>query len=146
MTISTNRAPDRRTGMTVATLAVLGGAAQAASSKPAGMSGQAYRALMLRSQALNERYGLGELSRVPAGMTAAEYRSVQLRSEALNKRYHLGRWSLPTAARTPVRSSERICGRNVGLGAVAMLGLVLVAAGVVARNRYTRDATRVTTS
>jgi hypothetical protein len=40
-------------------LLVLGGSAQAAASKPAGMSKAEYRALMLRGQALNEKYGLG---------------------------------------------------------------------------------------
>ena len=48
-----------------------------------------YRALGLRSEALNQKYGLGPA--VPQGMTAAEYRALRLRSEALNQKYGLGK-------------------------------------------------------
>ena len=41
-------------------LAAVGGIAQAATSKPSSMSQAEYRALNLRSEALNEKYGLGE--------------------------------------------------------------------------------------
>jgi hypothetical protein len=75
---------------TIAALVVLAGAAQGATSKPADMSSGEYRALMLRSEALNQKYGLGEQRAVPRGMTAAEYRALMLRSEALNKKYGLG--------------------------------------------------------
>jgi hypothetical protein len=42
----------------IGALLLLAGPASGASSKPAGMSKAEYRALMLRSQALNEKYGL----------------------------------------------------------------------------------------
>jgi hypothetical protein len=127
------------------------GVAQAANSKPAGMSNAEYRAVMIRSEALNERYGLGESKGgVPQGMTAAEYRSMRLHGEALNKKYGLGRWSkaaaTTTSAPTPTISSGGFAWGAFGIGAVAMLGLVLLAAGVLAGSRYTREAPRVRTS
>ena len=42
----------------VAALAFFAGSVQAANSRPAGMTKDAYRALMLRSEALNRQYGL----------------------------------------------------------------------------------------
>ncbi|HYY63482.1 MAG TPA: hypothetical protein VE688_02630, partial [Gaiellaceae bacterium] len=74
----------------VAALAFFAGSVQAANSRPAGMTKAEYRALMLRSEALNKQYHLGAYSRLPQSMTAAEYRALMLRSEALNKKYHLG--------------------------------------------------------
>ena len=49
----------------VAALAFFAGSVQAANSSPAGMRKAEYRALMLRSEALNRQYGLG--CRRPAG-------------------------------------------------------------------------------
>ena len=66
----------------VAALAFFAGAVQAAKSHPAGMTKAEYRALMLRSEALNRQHGLG--------MTNNEYRAMMLRSEALNRQYRLG--------------------------------------------------------
>ena len=43
----------------VAALAFFAGAVQAAKSHPAGMTKAEYRALMLRSEALNRQHGLG---------------------------------------------------------------------------------------
>ena len=86
--------------------------------KPAiGMTKAEYRALLLRSEALNQKYGLGQTAEqanvrgkleeigawaVPStskqkpaiGMTKAEYRALLLRSEALNQKYGLGVESL----------------------------------------------------
>ena len=45
---------------TVSALAALAGVAHAATSRPPGMSKAEYRALMLRSEALNQKYGLGK--------------------------------------------------------------------------------------
>ncbi len=43
----------------VAALTALAGVAQAQTSRPPGMSSAEYEALMLRSEALNQEYGLG---------------------------------------------------------------------------------------
>jgi hypothetical protein len=129
----------------LAVLAAVTGIAQAAPSKPAGMSKAEYRALMIRSNALNEKYRLGEWKNVPQGMTPDEYRALTIRSEALNKQYGLGKWS--TSSSTPTASvSDGFAWRAFGIGAVAMLGLVLLAGGVVAGSRHGRETTRVRTS
>ena len=73
----------------VAALAFFAGSVQAANSRPAGMTKDAYRALMLRSEALNERYGLGKWAGRPLSMSPAAYRALMLRSEALNRKYGL---------------------------------------------------------
>ena len=44
---------------TVSALTALAGVAQAGTSRPPSMSKAEYRALMLRSEALNQKYGLG---------------------------------------------------------------------------------------
>ena len=45
------------------------------------------RAELLRGNALNQKYHLGQYQ---TGLTPAEYRALMLRSEALNQRYGLG--------------------------------------------------------
>ena len=85
------------TALTIAVLTALAGAAQATPSRSAGMSKAEYRALMLRSEALDQRYGLHDQRAVPAGMTRAEYRALMLRSEALNEKYGLGAHRAPAA-------------------------------------------------
>jgi hypothetical protein len=79
-------------------------------------------------------------------MTAPEYRALMIRSEALNKHYGLGRWSALSAARASIGSSHGFAWGAFGIGAVAMLGLTLLAAGAIAGRRYTRGAPRVRTS
>jgi len=118
-------------------LAAAGGIAQAATSKPSGMSQPEYRALMARSAGLNERYRLGVWKGVPEGLSPAEYRALTLRSEALNKQYGLGKWS---AAKNV--STRGFAWGAFGIGAVAMFGLILLVAG----SWRSRKAPRVRTS
>ena len=68
----------------VSALTALAGVAQAGTLRAPSMSKAEYRALMLRSEALNQKYRLGSQRAVPQGMAAAEYRALMLRSEALN--------------------------------------------------------------
>ena len=89
---------------------------------------------MLRSEALNQKYHLGTSTSVTQGMTPAEHRALVIRSEALNKQYGLGKWSKSATARATTSTSGFSWGA-FGIGAVAMLGLVLVGIGVVAGNR-----------
>jgi hypothetical protein len=129
-----------------AAFASLTGVAQAAPAKPTQMTKSEFRALTLRSEALNQQYRLGKWKGVPAGMTPAEYRALVVRGEALNKHYGLGRWSERTAVRTPPGSSHGFAWDAFGIGAVAMLGALLLTVGVIAVKRYTRDAPRIRTS
>ena len=82
-------------------LTLLASAAQAAASSPSQMSKSEYRGLMFRSEALNEKYRLGEWKGVPVGMTPAEYQTLRTRSQALNEKYRLGEWKGLPAGMTP---------------------------------------------
>jgi hypothetical protein len=130
----------------ISALTGLTGSGQAATTKPDRMSTAQYRALVLRSDSLNEKYRLGEWKGVPRGLTVPEYRAIMIRGEALNKRYGLGRWSTSTAAPARSGGSHGFAWGAFGIGAAAMLGLVLLASGVIAGSRFTRGAPRVRTS
>jgi hypothetical protein len=121
---------------TIAALVVLAGAAQGATSKPADMSSGEYRALMLRSEALNQKYGLGEQRAVPRGMTAAGYRALMLRSEALNKKYGLGKQKAAAVTSQPTNSTRDFPWGAFGIGAAVMFGLALLAVGFFVRRRF----------
>jgi hypothetical protein len=129
----------------ITALAALSGVAQAATSKPAGMSKAEYRALMLRSEGLNQKYRLGEWKGVPQGFTPSEYRALVVRSQALNKQYGLGKWSKSATARATT-SMHGFSWGAFGIGAVAMLGLVLAGIGVVAGSRQRHNTPRIRTS
>ena len=129
----------------LAVLAAVTGIAQAGTSKPAGMSKAEYRALIIRGDAMNEKYRVGRWQNVPQGMTPAEYRALTIRGEALNKQYHLGKWSTASST-TATGVSHGFSWGAFGIGAVAMLGLVLLAGGVVAGSRHNRETPRVRTS
>ena len=118
------------------------GVAQAATSRPATMSKAEYRALVIRSEALNQKYHLGQWQGVPQGMTPSEYRALVIRGEALNKQYGLGKWSKASATQSASPSNGFSWGA-FGIGAVAMLGLVLVGIGVIAGNRQRHNAPSV---
>jgi hypothetical protein len=128
----------------VAALTILAGVAQAA-KVPAGMTKAEYRALMLRSEALNEKYRLDTWKGVPAGMTAPAYRALMLRSEALNRKYGLGGRSTATVA-PAAGPSDGFGWGAFGIGAAAMLGFVLIGVGAIAGRRFARQAPRVRTS
>ena len=108
---------------------------------PVGMTPAQYRALKIRSEALNQQYGLGAWKGVPAGMTPPAYRALKIRSEALNKKYGLGGWSTAATAQASTGKSHGFAWEAFGIGAVAMLGLALLAAGVIGGRRYTRVRT-----
>jgi hypothetical protein len=95
------------TAFVIGALGVVGTAV----AKPTGMSQAEYRALILRSEGMNQKYGVrplpavaleqGQNQRFTAskpkpeiGMTPAEYHALLVRSEGLNKKYGLGTVSL----------------------------------------------------
>ena len=130
----------------IAVMATVGGVARATASRPTGMSKAAYQSLAIRSAALDEKYRIGAWKGVPQGMTLSAYRALAIRSEALDKRYGLGKWKTASVARTRSVSTHGFSWGAFGIGAVAMLGLVLLATGTVAAGRSTREAHRVSTS
>ena len=120
----------------VAALAFFAGSVQAANSRPAGMPKAAYRALMLRGEALNRQYGLGSGTYKPAAMGWQEYRALALRSKALNAKYGLGGAHVVASTPPAVTVAENgFVWGDLAIGAAAMLGLVLVATGVFAATR-----------
>jgi hypothetical protein len=120
---------------TVSTLTALAGVAQAGTSRPPSMSKAEYRALMLRSEALNQKYGLGPQRAVAHGMTAAEYRALMLRSEALNQKYGLGKQKAAAGTSQPTNSTRGFAWGAFGIGAAVMFGLALLAGGFLVRRR-----------
>ncbi len=146
---------------TVSALTALAGVAQAGTSRPPSMSKAEYRALMLRSEALNQKYGLGPQRAVPQGMTAAEYRALRirgqelnrlygpaeslmtpaalraltLRGEALNKTYGLDKQKAAAVTSQPTNSTRGFAWGAFGIGAAVMFGLALLAGGFFVRHR-----------
>jgi hypothetical protein len=122
---------------TVSALTALAGVAQAGTSRPPSMSKAEYRALMLLSEALDQKYGLGPQSQraVPQGMTAAKYRALMLRSEALNKRYGLDKQKAAAVTSQPTNSTRGFAWGAFGIGAAVMFGLALLAGGFFVRHR-----------
>jgi hypothetical protein len=122
----------------VAALAFFAGSVQAANSRPAGMTKAEYRALMLRSEALNRQYGLGSGTYKPAAMGWQEYRALVLRSKALNAKYGLGGAHVVASTPPAVTVAENgLVWGGFAIGAAAIFGLVLVATGVFAATRRT---------
>ena len=120
----------------VAALAFFAGSVQAANSRPAGMTKAEYRALMLRSEALNQQYGLGSETYKPAAMGRQEYRALVLRSKALNAKYGLGDAHVAAGIPPSVTVAENgFVWGDFAIGAAAMLGLLLVTTGFVAVTR-----------
>ena len=134
----------------IGAIVVLGASAQAATSKPAGMSQVAYRALVIRSEALNKRYGnavtrlsprqFTELYRAGGNrMTPEAFSALVIRSEALNRRYGPDRTSQPTkVVEQPTGSGNGFHWGDFGIGAAAMLGLALLSGGLLAGAHFGR--------
>ena len=135
---------------TIGAIVVLAASAHAATSTPAGMSQSEYRALMIRSEALNKRYGNAvtrlsprqfmELYRAGGNrMTPDALNALVTRSEALNRRYALDRTSQPTnVVDQPTGSGNGFDWGDFGIGAAAMLGLVLLSGGLLAGAHFER--------
>ena len=95
----------------------------------------ALNALQIRSQALDQKYGLGGQTTAPAPASAATaQRALQIRSDALNRYYHLGTYAVV------VRPANGFDWADAGVGGAATLGLVLVAGGLaLGARRYRHD-------
>jgi hypothetical protein len=119
------------------------GPAQAGNGTPKGWTAQQLKALQARSGAWNRFYNLG-----PDSPTAQELKAVRARSDAWNRYYHLGVYSRAVAAadkrRGEAMNQYYRVGRyaaigeasgfvwtDAGIGAGAMLGLLMVAGGLM---------------
>ena len=144
---------------TMVVVAAVAASAQASSSKPAAMSKAEYQALMSRSEALNARYG-NAVTRLSSQQFKSLYEAggdrlapqelvaLVARSEALNSRYGLGATSGPgVGTEKPVVSpGATFDWADFGIGAAAMLGLLLLAGGLIVGSRYGRRLPRASVS
>jgi MYXO-CTERM domain-containing protein len=124
--------------LAVAGFAMTAMVAQAA-GKPTGMSQQEYRALMLRSEGLNQKYGLNVLVKgenyyargLPAASPVAD---VPVKGENYFAR------GLPTSTPTTFASapstSTDFQWADAGIGAGALLGLMALAAAALGLRRH----------
>jgi hypothetical protein len=132
MSVSLNRLST--TIVVVAVIAAaLGLGSALGATPPTGMSAQAYKALVIRSQALNDLYGEPEVTSQYKAMVRAD----RIRGEAMNR---LAKSGVLTAA--PVRS-ETVAGDGfdwtdfaIGLG--AMFGFVLLGGALAGATLYAR--------
>jgi hypothetical protein len=145
----------RRTLAALAIGAVLAGetATAASAGVPEGMTKAAYRALHIRSEALNNLYGNAVTRLSPAQFAAYwnagawrlspdEFNALVVRSEALNNLY-----GKTLQASTPVAStsaSTSFAWDDFGIGMAAAFGLVLLTGGLaVAVRTGTRKRVRI---
>jgi len=140
---------------TMVVVVAVAASAQASSSKPAAMSKAEYQALMSRSEALNARYGNAVTRLSPqqfkslseAGgdrLAPQELVALVARSEALNRRYGLGATSGSgvDTAKPVVSPGATFDWADFGIGAAAMLGLLLLTGGLIVGSRYGRRLPR----
>ena len=144
----------RRTLAALAIGAVLAGATATAASAsvPEGMTKAAYRALHIRSEALNNLYGNAVTRLSPAQFAAYwntgasrlspdEFNALVVRSEGLNS------YGKTLQASTPVAStsaSTSFAWDDFGIGMAAAFGLVLLTGGLaVAVRTGTRKQARI---
>jgi hypothetical protein len=144
--------------------------------KPAAMSQAEYRALMIRSEGMNQRYGLntpvkGENYYArgisvassnnlrPASMSQAEYRALLIRSQGMNQRYGLntpvkgenyfarGIPDVSTPTTVSATSDNDFQWGDAGIGAAGILGLVaLCGAAALGVRRHHRGGGQLRTS
>jgi hypothetical protein len=108
--------------------------ASIAQAKPAGMSQAEYRALMLRSEGLNQLYGVVQVkgeNYYARGFAAAPDDSVPVKGE----NYFAN--GLPTSTQTVASSSTTdFEWGNVGIGVAALVGLLAIVAGAIGLRRH----------
>jgi hypothetical protein len=132
MSVSLNRLSTTIVAMAVIAAALGLGSALGA-TPPTGMSAQEYKALVIRSQGLNDRYGEPEVT----SQYKAMVRALRIRGEAMNR---LARSGVLTAPPVP---SGTVAGDGfdwtdfaIGLG--AMFGFVLLAGALAGATLYAR--------
>jgi hypothetical protein len=125
-----------------------------AQAKPVGMSKAEYRALVIRSEGLNQKYGVGQKSQqaiireklgeigawaVPSTSTTSTQQPI-----IREKLGEIGAWAVPststTSTPTPVVSSDDgFDWNNAGIGAAFVLGAMLLGvASLATRRRHHR--------
>jgi hypothetical protein len=122
--------------------------AATAQAKPVGMSNAESRALVLRSEGLNQKYGVGQKSQQPIirqelaeiGAWAVPSTSTTSTQEPIirEKLGEIGAWAVPATTSTPapvVSSDDGFDWNNTGIGAAAALGVMLLGVASLATRR-----------
>lgn len=127
----------------VAALAFFAGSVQAANSRPAGMTKAEYRALMLRSEALNRQYGLGSGTYKPAARNAILRND---RAHFRNERVSQTAGRSPAQAQAPAPILVRVDGGfdwgDAVIGGAFGLALALVGTGAILIGHRIRSTPR----
>jgi len=141
-------------GMQIIGIAVLGLTLTIAVSEAGaypGLSKSESRALMLRSEGLNQQYGpdvqvRSENPFARAATKQAGYRALMIRSEGLNQKYGIGAVrgenarslpvSVPTTFASAPSTSTEFRWSYAVIGAGALLGLMALVAGVLGLGRH----------
>jgi hypothetical protein len=93
-----------------------------------GVTGPERRAMIIRGEALNKKYNLGQYA---FGVTGQERRAMILRGEGMNEKYGLGRFAVePSNTGSDVPWS----GAGIGIGIAALL-IAGTAGALVVRSR-----------
>jgi hypothetical protein len=110
-----------------------------AQAKPVGMSNAENRALVIRSEGLNQKYGVGQKSQQPIireklgeiGAWAVPSTSTASTQQTIirEKLGEIGAWAVPATTSTPapvVSSDDGFDWKNTGIGAAFVLGAMLL--------------------
>jgi hypothetical protein len=128
----------KRLSTTIVAVAVIAAAAFGLGSAlgatpPTGMSAQEYKALVIRSQALNDLYGEPEVTSQYKAMVRAD----RIRGEAMNRLAKSGVFTAPPVPSDTV-AGDGFDWTDFAIGLGAMFGFVLLAGALAGATLYAR--------
>jgi hypothetical protein len=132
MSVSLNRLSNTIVAVAVIASALGLGSALGA-TPPTGMSAQEYKALAIRSQALNDLYGEPEVTSQYKAMVSAD----RIRDEAMNRLAKSGVLTAPPVPRETV-AGDGFDWTDFAIGLGAMFGFVLLAGALAGATLYAR--------
>jgi hypothetical protein len=104
--------------------------AQAGNGGKDGLTAQQWKAVRVRAQAMNRYYHLGAFSPAALARSAEEAKAL-----ATDRYYHLGKYAV-------IESSGPFQWSDAGIGASAMLGMILLIGGLTVSIRRRADRPR----
>jgi hypothetical protein len=132
MSVSLNRLSTTIVAVAVIAAALGLGSALGA-TPPTGMSAQEYKALVIRSQALNDLYGEPEVTSQYKAMVRAD----RIRGEAMNRLAKSGVFSAPSVPSDTV-ADDGFDWTDFAIGLGAMFSFVLLAGALAGATLYAR--------
>jgi hypothetical protein len=134
MSVSLNRLSTTIVAVAVIAAALGLGSALGA-TPPTGMSAQEHKALVIRSQALNDLYGEPEVTSQYKAMVRAD----RIRGEAMNRLAKSGVFTAPPVPSDTV-AGDGFDWTDFAIGLGAMFGFVLLAGALAGATLYARRA------